>query len=360
METELRRDPFSGTWVSVAAGRARRPVEARDAGECPFCPGNEDMTPPELASWREETGRHWLVRVVDNLFPALVPRAGGPSAREELYDAMPAVGANEQLYHAMPALGPHEELYHAVPAVGAHEVIVEHPDHHVTWASMEQHHLSLVLKAWQARYRYHAGDPLVRYVQLFRNSGPASGASLSHPHSQLVALPLIPLSLEAELSRAARYSSATGNCAYCKVVAREEGGPRLVLANGDFVAFCPFASRVPYETWVVPRRHQPEFGCLTPPELASLAGMLRALAGSHFEIPGGTSFNLILHTAPCDGGSYAHYHWHLEWIPRTGTAGGFEWGTGWFINTVPPEAAARRLRSHLGASKRAGPDREHS
>jgi len=326
VEAELRRDPFSGTWVSVAAGRARRPVEARDGGECPFCPGNEDMTPPELASWRDETGQHWLVRVVDNLFPALLPGARGPSA------------------------GPQgEELYHAMPAVGAHEVIVEHPDHHATWASMGEQHLTLVLKAWQARYRHHAGKPQVRYVQLFRNSGPASGASLSHPHSQVVALPLIPLSLQAELSRAASYFSATGNCAYCEVVAREEGGPRLVLANADFVAFCPFASRVPYETWVVPRRHQPGFGRLTPPELASLAGMLRVLAASHFGIPGGMSFNLILHTAPCDGGSHAHYHWHLEWIPRMGTAGGFEWGTGWFINTVPPEVAAWQLRSHFGA-----------
>ncbi|MEW6399186.1 MAG: DUF4931 domain-containing protein [Bacillota bacterium] len=326
MEAELRHDPFSGTWAGVAAGRARRPVEAKGGGECPFCPGNEDLTPPELASWRDETGEHWLVRVVDNLFPALLPGARGPSA------------------------GPQkEELYHAVPAVGAHEVIVEHPDHHATWASMAERHLTLVLQAWQARYRHHARDPSVRYVQLFRNSGPASGASLSHPHSQLVALPLVPLSPEAELSRAAAYSSATGRCPYCDVVAREAGGPRLVLANGDFVAFCPFASRVPYETWVVPRRHEPDFGNLTPPELALLARVLQALAACHFGTPGGTSFNLILHSAPCDGGSYPHYHCHLEWIPRTGTAGGFEWGTGWFINPVPPEAAARHLRSNLGA-----------
>lgn len=339
-KAELRRDPLSTTWISVAPARIRRPVEGKGAasGACPFCPGHEELTPPEQASWRnsKEEGR-WLVRVVTNLFPALSPLPPRDTLGQE---------AGE---HRRDALGPGAEedrLYVSLPARGAHEVIVEHPDHDADWCSLGEDHLALVLRAWQDRYRHHAQDPAVKYVQLFKNAGATAGASLHHPHSQLVALPLVPLLAERELQQAAAYSAATGKCLLCDMAGQEEGGPRLVAANRHFLAFCPFASRVSYETWVVPRRHEPDFGRLSPSELGSLAQILHALATAQHRVNRGDAFNLILRTAPCHG-SYPHYHCRLEWLPRGGTAGGFEWGTGWFINPVTPEAAADRLRSQI-------------
>ena len=344
---EYRRDPIVDRWVIVAPERARRPYEfvespqnpslavdppreLRRAG-CPFCEGNECDTTPEEVAVRETgskaNGPGWQVRIVPNLYPALVSTAVADVA------AVPTSPRS----HERPTL--------RLPARGRHEVVIESPEHRLSSGELTGAHWRIVWRTIRDRFRAlrDAGD--CRYVQWFKNVGRAAGASLEHLHSQLMALDRVPPDVAAESAAAEAHERRTGGCLFCDLVERELAGDlRVVEVSEAAAAFCPNAPRFSYETWVVPRRHASRFEDSADDELDATADLLhRTLRRVENSFPN-SAYNVVLHTAPFDRFQEPHYHWHWEILPRLTTAAGFEWGTGIHINPVPPEEAAASLR----------------
>ncbi len=335
--TELRKDPIDGTWVIVSGERRRRPMALRglsphpEPGSCPFCPGNEAETPKEVFAVRPASSvpdaPGWEIRVFPNKYPALLP--GGDFVERT------------------------DGVYLSAAGVGVHEVIVETPLHGLHLADMEEDHLALLLQVYARRIRQLSEDPRVRYVLVFRNHGFLAGATKSHPHSQVLALPRVPEKVERELCGARRYFERHGRCVFCDVLEREgRDRTRVILENDGFVALAPYASRVPYEFAVYPRRHASRFEEIGEEETSLLAGIVRAVLGRVRDALGDPAFHYVLHTAPATGPVPSpdierlevSYHWHLEVLPRLTSLAGFEWGSGMYINVVPPEEAAEHLR----------------
>jgi UDPglucose--hexose-1-phosphate uridylyltransferase len=328
---ELRQDPITARWVVFSPGRSARPhdfepaVARRTGMICPFCEGHEDRSPAEVYALRP-TGSApnrpgWRVRVVPNKFPALEPTRGelNPLPIE-------AGGARE-------------------PGWGIHEVIVESPRHLATTTELSESELADVLAVYRQRLGTLAATADVRYGLVFKNVGLAAGASMEHLHSQLIGMPIVPSDVTEKLSGAEQYLARHGQCAWCQMVgsALAERG-RLVAEVGEFVAFCPFAARFPWETWIVPRLHASHFHRIEQSSLAQLAQLTRQVIESLERVIPGLAYNYIIHSAPFDTHALDHYHWHMEIIPRVARIAGFEWATGCFINPVLPELAAERLR----------------
>jgi UDPglucose--hexose-1-phosphate uridylyltransferase len=332
---DLRRDPIVGRWVIIATDRARRPAEhvpppppAMPARLCPFCPGHEDKTPPEVyAAGRPHgaptDGPGWKVRVVPNRFPAL--RIEGDLDRQA------------------------DGIYDRMNGVGAHEVVVETPDHDRAMKDLSDGELAEVLWAMKARILDLKNDPRFRYVLAFKNHGRLAGASLEHAHSQLIALPVLPRQVLEEIEGARRHYEAKERCIFCDLVSQErKDRVRLVHENDDFVVFAPYAPRSPFETWIVPRRHASAFEAEPRERLAlcaqALGTTLRRLAAAL----GNPDYNFIVHSNPLRDAPSPSYHWHVEVMPALTQVAGFEWGSGFHINPVPPEEAAEFLRKVPG------------
>lgn len=325
---ELRQDPVSERWVIIATERAKRPSdfkplhkEKKGNASCPFCPGHEKETPPEVLAFRDANTEPdtpgWQVRVVPNKFAALV--ADGEVSSES------------------------KGMYRTMSATGVHEVIIEGPDHDTLFADLAPEHAVQVLKAWRQRYLQLKQDKRLQYIQLFKNHGPTAGASLEHPHSQLIATPLVPAAVNEELARLKAYRQEKKSCLFCDLIEAELAtGTRVVAYNEEFLAFCPFASRFPMETWIIPRRHQANFGECEDGQLKQLAAILQETLSRLQKAANDPPFNLVLHTAPLrqEGDTY---HWHFELLPRLTIIAGFEWGTDMYINPTPPEIAAQSL-----------------
>jgi UDPglucose--hexose-1-phosphate uridylyltransferase len=338
---ELRQDPLGGGWVAITAGRAARP-EAFLADEgpvrgplgCPFCQGNEHLTPPEVWADREPgTGPDrpgWRVRVVPNKFPAF---AGAPRST-----GAPPWGSPDPSAAAPERNG---GLYRAAPTAGVHEVVVHHPDHTATLADLPEPAVARVMAAWRLRLAAHAGGPFGAVVVIV-NQGRTAGASLEHPHSQVFATAGRPERVTAELDRLA------GNgCAACATVAAERDGPRVVERAGGLLTVCPWASSVPFEALLLPEDHRARLGDGPVGPGAegdrALAAALRRLLRRLRDAAGARApYNLVLHTAPP---GVDDFHWHLHLLPRLTTFGGFELGTGIVINVVDPDRAAAALRA---------------
>jgi UDPglucose--hexose-1-phosphate uridylyltransferase len=325
-DSELRRDPVTGRPVIIARSRADRPHDFRRAAAqrfervCPFCHGHEGDTPPTLAAYGGSGAGDWLVRVIANKYPAFSLEAP-PHALAESVDG------------------------EALAALGAHEVIVESARHVTCFSRLDDREAALSLAAYRDRLRLHAGNAALRYAQIFKNSGQAGGASVEHIHSQLIATPFLPPELERELHGAEHYFLRNKRCVFCALLEWETAAAkRVLLETPRFVAFCPFAGRFPYETWILPRLHEPHFQALDDPALAELAPVLRAVVSGMTRASGQEAGNYFLHTAPFDMTGPDHYHWHMECFPRTTEVGGFEWATGCFINPLPPEQAAMAIQ----------------
>jgi UDPglucose--hexose-1-phosphate uridylyltransferase len=326
---ELRKDPVVGRWVIISTERADRPVDfgfhapvPREKG-CPFCPGREKETPPEiLALGRNGAGPDdagWKVRVVPNKFPALQIEGELDRRGEGMFDKM--------------------------NGIGAHEVIIETPDHAAQWWDLDADHLVEVLRAYRARMLDLARDPRFKYILVFKNQGEAAGATLEHPHTQLIATPIIPTWVKEELTGARDHYRLKERCIYCDIIRQEiDEAKRLVTATDQFVVFEPFAPRFPYETWIMPRRHASSFEGGPEDQLVPLAGMLRDVFVRLHGVLGTPPYNMVIHTAPVGDPFLLHFHWHIEIMPKIVHAAGFEWGSGFHINVVPPEDASRRLR----------------
>jgi UDPglucose--hexose-1-phosphate uridylyltransferase len=330
---ELRKDPVVGRWVIIATERARRPsdfvadpVRPR-VSSCAFCEGHEALTPPEIFAerrpGREPNGPGWTYRVVPNKFPALRIEGDLEPSGEGLFDKM--------------------------TGVGAHEVVIETPDHAASLASLPLDAVADVLLAFRERMLDLKKDPRFAYVLVFKNHGEAAGASLEHPHSQLIATPIIPIMVSEELAGSAQYYALKERCVWCDMLRQERrDGRRLILETQGFVTLAPFAPRFPFETWILPVGHRAAFEDSTDEELRGLAGVLGEFLRRMNRVLGDPPFNFMLHTAPFREVQLESFHWHLEIIPKLTRVAGFEWGSGFFINPVPPEDAAEALKGEGG------------
>lgn len=336
---ELRKDPILGRWVIIAMERMQRPrsfTEKKEHPEdnqdkCPFCPGKEQMTPPEICSFRnpgtQPNQPGWRVRVVPNKFPAL--------------------GIDVELHKK--GFGLHDMM----TSFGAHEVVIENTDHYKEIKDQSIDEISETMSMLQNRVEDLHKDERFRYILVFKNKGKNAGASLAHPHHQLIGLPITPKRVKEELDGAKFYFHLKERCIFCDLIEQEVSWEeRIIYENDAFISFCPYASRFPFEAWVLPKDHSINFyDQIARQKLKLLADILKVMLTKYDKVLDNPEYNYIVHTAPnlfARSGYWLtikqDYHWHIEMFPRLTLVAGFEEGTGFFINPMLPEAAAKYLR----------------
>jgi UDPglucose--hexose-1-phosphate uridylyltransferase len=326
---ELRKDPITGRWVIIATDRAKRPSDfirqsppPASAAICPFDYGNEHKTPPEVLAYRNSGGRDepgWRVRVVPNKFPVLGIEGDLNRQGEGMYDKM--------------------------NGIGAHEVIIEGPDHKLSMGEMSEKQIEEVLWAYKERINDLKKDGRFRYILVFKNHGDAAGSTMEHPHSQLIALPVIPKRVKEEVDASKLFFDLKERCIFCDIIRQESAaGVRLINETDRFTVLSPYAPRYPFETWVLPKRHASHFEDADAPTLANLAWIMKTTIRKLEKVLERPAYNFIVHSAPVQDGPLPYYHWHLEIIPRLSKVAGFEWATGFYINPTPPEESAKFMR----------------
>lgn len=334
---ELRHDPIQKRWVIISTQRALRPDDFFVSNEhprasfCPFDEGHEDKTPPEIAAIRDGSAANrpgWKVRVVPNRFAAL--KIEGDLDRQGM------------------------DVYDKMNGVGAHEVIIETPEHEVGLAEMPIEQLCLVLTMYRERLRDLMRDRRLKYVLLFKNHGFNAGATLAHPHTQIIATPVTPKIIANELQSAQQHFLLKERCLFCDVITSElNRGERIVRVTDDYVVLAPYASRFPFEIFVAPRRHRHDFAAITDIEILRLAETMKDIMHRLKVALKDPPYNFVIHTIPNVAATRRprywetledDFHWHIEILPRLTRMAGFEWGTGFYINPTPPEDCARFLR----------------
>jgi UDPglucose--hexose-1-phosphate uridylyltransferase len=315
--------------VIIATDRAKRPSDfvretpKQSGAFCPFCYGNESKTPPEILVYRSDgaapNSPGWTIRVVPNKFPALGIEGDLGRKGEGLFDKM--------------------------NGIGAHEVIIETPDHNATLGTMPEKRVEDVVWAFRDRVLDLKKDRRFRYVLIFKNHGEAAGASLEHPHTQLIALPIVPKRVQEEVEGSRQYYTIKERCIFCDMIRQElDSKIRIVEENDDFVTLEPYAPRFPFETWILPKKHESHFEDCKSTIYQNLAKALKSLVARMEKVLESPAYNMVIHTSPMRESSNDYYHWHLELMPRLTRVAGFEWGTGFYINPTPPEEAANFLR----------------
>jgi len=326
---ELRKDPITGSWVIIATERGKRPTDFQgeqqtvSASFCPFCEGHEDKTPPEIMAYRNDDSSPnspgWSLRVVPNKFPAL-----------QIEGTLDKTGVG---------------LYDRMNGIGAHEVIIETPEHHLTLTDLPVERVRDILWAYRERLRDLKRDGRFTYGMVFKNVGKTAGASLEHTHSQIIVVPTVPRTVADEMRGGKQFYDYRGRCIFCDIIRQEmDSRDRVVMDGDDFLAFAPYASRFAFETWILPKSHQSHFEDLDEAAAMDLAACLRTTLLKLEKALNMPAYNYVIHTTPFDLSDVEHYHWHIEIIPRLTRVAGFEWGTGFYINPVPPEDAAEFLR----------------
>ncbi|MCL5408416.1 MAG: galactose-1-phosphate uridylyltransferase [Candidatus Omnitrophica bacterium] len=336
---QLRKDPVIGGWVIISTERQLRPTDFRDIKEptgesnnkfCPFDEGNENKTPPEIYAirkpWTLPDTTGWDVRVVSNKYPAL--RIEGPLGKKGM------------------------GLFDSMNGIGAHEIVIETPSHNDQMEDYSADHLEKVISTYQQRSLDLKKDPRFKYIIIFKNFGKEAGASLHHSHSQIIATPVTPKRVKEELAGSREYYEYKERCIFCDIIDTEtERGERIVATNSGFIAITPFASISPFEMWILPLNHNPDFDKMEEMERKSFADILRLVLKKLSVALKKPPYNFALHSAPSRFLRPGYwqtidrdYHWHLEIIPRLTSLGGFEWGTGFYINPTMPEDAAKFLR----------------
>lgn len=323
--SELRFDLVSKDWVVIATGRAKRPEtfaklerfkEQVTEKDCFFC--NLDTQEKPVLEYKGDAG-DWHVVVVPNKYPAF-------SRSDSLHER---------------AEGP----YSLMDGVGFHELVITH-DHHKSLAELPFQQVRRVIDAYQERYLELANEKFVNYVSIFHNHGREAGASVAHPHSQIIAIPLIDPDLQRSLNGSRLFFENQGECVHCQMLEWDlEDGRRIIFANKEFVVLAPFASRVAFEVRIYPKEHHAYFERIKDNEKDLLAEAVQVALKKIFIGLNDSAYNFFIHTAPCDGKDYNHYHWHFEILPKTSTWAGFELGAGIEISTIEPEKAAEYLRN---------------
>jgi UDPglucose--hexose-1-phosphate uridylyltransferase len=326
---ELRKDPVMDRWVIISPERSNRPVEVIESSIkenhkfSPFAPGNEHMTPPEIYAIRpnntEPNSPEWTLRVIPNKYPAL-------QVEEEL---------NRK----------GDGMYDMMSGVGAHEVIIETPDPQQRLTDLDKTTIQDIFKTYKERILDLKKDIRLKYAIIFKNHGFAAGATLSHAHSQLIATPIIPRNVVEELQGAASYFKLKERCIFCDIIQQErKDKSRLVFEEDYFLVLEPFAPRFPFETWILPKKHCSHFEKITNEELLHIAISLKTTLLKINKALQSPAYNFVIHTAPLQQEELSYYHWHIEIMPKITSTAGFEWGTGFYINTTSPEEAASYLR----------------
>jgi UDPglucose--hexose-1-phosphate uridylyltransferase len=326
---ELRKDPIHGRWVIISTERSRRPSDFAPeerrivGGFCPLCEGNEDRTPPEIIAFRDNgtppDSPGWTLRVVPNKFPAL--RIEGELSREG------------------------DGIYDKMNGIGAHEVVIESPQHEQTLATLPLKDVKNVLLAYRERIIDLRRDQRLRYVLVFKNHGVSAGASLEHSHSQIIALPIVPRRVVEEIQGAKTYFSYKDRCVFCDIIRQElQQKQRIITENKSFLSIAPFASRFPFETWILPKTHHSSFEAMELSQYEPAAQILSDTLQRLSHVLTDPPYNYVIHTSSFSGVDGEHYHWHFEIMPKLTKVAGFEWGTGFYINPTPPEEAACYMR----------------
>ncbi len=327
---ELRKDPITGRWVIISSERGKRPADFHDqrakkrAGFCPFCAGNERTTPHEILAYRANgannvDGPGWTLRTVPNKFPALQIEGDLNRQGEGMFDKM--------------------------NGIGAHEVIIESPDHFATLSTLSPEAMEDVLRAYRERMEDLKKDSRFQYTLIFKNEGLTAGATLEHTHSQLIALPIVPIQVQEEIDGCRRHYENKERCIYCDIIRQESrAGSRVVLETQQFIALAPYAPRLPFETWILPKRHFSSYAASPAEDMHDLAGLLQNVLRRIDRALANPPYNYVLHTSPFRDELNEYYHWHIELMPKLASVAGFEWGSGFYINPTPPEDAAKFLR----------------
>jgi len=327
--SELRQNFATKEWVIIATERARRPEEmvrqlerqrpASFVATCPFCPGNEHLTPPEVLRIPATPNVPWHARVIPNKFAAL-SRNAEPTRTMHRSRRM-------------------------VTGFGIHDVIIETPDHSQVMALMPDSYVGEILQIYKTRYDELSLDPRVALITIFKNHGVDAGTSLEHPHSQLIATPVTSLQVRERFQHALRYFDDFGECMFCQMLEEElQDQARVISVSEHFVALELYASPAPFSTHIYPRRHMASFGDVSASEVSDLARMLRSILAKLYHGLQDPDYNFTIRSAPADSVGAKYFHWYLSIIPRLTRVAGFELGSGMFINTVLPEAAAEFLR----------------
>ena len=347
---EIRINPIVPTEsVLVSTARGMRPRKAEEKVDrdtrsyvetCPFCKGNEEKTPPEIMAYPDS--ENWEIRIVPNLFPVL--------------------GDDKQ------QTGISFGLQQVIDGYGRHEVIIDNASHGIAIHEMEAEHLRNLFSTYRQRMQeLYESDPRLKYVLVFKNFGPAAGASIPHTHSQIIATPVVPQNVEDEVVNSRQYHAKYNQCVFCSLIDealtyeatiydRESGeirrkidvGQYVVERGRHFVAIKPFASRYEWEVHILPLQHRSDFVEISNAERRDMAGVLKRAMARLDAVIGGAQYNFFLHSVPHNNEfsrCQDSYHWHLEICPRTSIPTGFELGSGLFVSTISPEQAAARLRA---------------
>lgn len=326
---ELRFNIATRDWVIIATERAKRPDEFKLAKkeekelpayspDCPFCPGSEEKAGKPSAVIKDEKG-NWLVKVVPNKFPALC-----------------CIGEPDKT---------NEGVYHSINGVGVHEVIIESPRHNMTTALYDVLQIENIIKIYKQRYLDLSKDSRLKHIIIFKNHGLSAGTSLEHPHSQLIATPIVPAQVAGRLRDAKEYRAENGECVYCKMVKEEiKAKKRVVVENKNFISFALYASFSPFHTWILPKKHKSSFGEIDDAEIKDLALILKETLAKLYYGLGNPDYNYCIRSSPFKGGENNYFHWYIAVIPRITKPAGFEVGSGMFINTSLPEQCAKFLR----------------
>lgn len=339
--SELRKNLLSGQWVIVSTGgtgRLEHPHGRPEAGQggdgneaadydpkCPFCRGNEHMTLPEVSLVKAEEDSEspdWIARVVPSSHPALRP-VGEPVVRRH-------------------------HIHQYISGVGSHEIVAESPQHNIEPYDQPLDRFAAVIATYRDRTLALEGDRRFEYVSVFRNRSRVSEAVSRHPRSEILAMPLVPMSVENELEQSKEYYDFSSSCVLCDLIKDElSAGIRVVLESDEFVAITPYAARVPFETWIVPTRHSCAFATISDSETKALARTLAHILLVLAEDLGDPAYTYHIHTAPARVTGLDHYHWHLELIPRVSASIGLEHSTGIYVNPMSPEDNAAFLNRRL-------------
>jgi UDPglucose--hexose-1-phosphate uridylyltransferase len=326
---ELRRDPITERWIIINTDAPKGPdeyeveVHVKKSGTCAFCTGNEKMTPPEIMAYtrvqRERNSPGWTVRVVPNKFPAMQIEGNLDKTGVGMFDMM--------------------------NGVGAHEVIIETPSHEKEIPDRNEGEIQELLWAYRDRILDLRKDRRFKYILIFKNYGFSAGASLDHPHSQLIALPFVPKRVIGEIEGSEKYFGYRERCIYCDMIDQELQEKELtVVENKNFLSFTPFVSRFPYEVCIIPKEHSSDFAEIHAELVNDLASIMKETLWRIKKVLRDTAYNFLLHSTPLDNLIRDDFHWHIEIMPRLTRVAGFEWGTGFYINSTPPELAAKTLR----------------
>ncbi|GBF82109.1 galactose-1-phosphate uridylyltransferase [Aphanothece sacrum] len=328
--SQIRLNKATGEWVIYAPSRRKRPQDFQQACQekslvdhsqdtCPFCHQNNAHPEPSILEMFNSESTNWQTRVVSNKFPAL-----------NFYENPKRIL---------------EGIYMTIPGYGHHEVVIESPDHQLTIATMSVWEIEIIIETYRQRYLKLMADPKIMMVIIFRNHGQGAGASLRHPHSQIIATSIVPSHRRIQEAEAQRYFDHWAECVYCHILNFEiEEQKRIIVENDLFVAFVPFAAEVPFEIWIIPRHHQADFGSITPEEKTAFAMILKDVLSRLYNKLNNPDYNYVINTAARYKAEEPQLHWYCQIRPRLTTPAGFELGSGMSINPSIPEADAAFLR----------------